>query len=324
MRYSLQIQRDNVQEAVRARYAMVMPIIQGMLLSSKREMVDALGGYERITFEQFTRIYVEHPGDYGICFEYAVHQSLQSRDASIHPLISSVLEDFCGIRGGAESILFGVEKTGAMRVIETVKDLLTDDSRVLVGKKGQPAKLRKHIATLVRAFRSAKHRDLLPQSIRGLWKADLFVGSPGPDQWVGTTLKTRRTELEASPGLRIGLYPEERPGEGPRHDESTNLIMCPLPYSGDFMQLFGASFQIVKQLVAARGEQPPRAALVYEDDQLVAKWLSDRRGFPVSEIIEALEPIKQPGLIAEEAEADPPKDMEGVVAAAPIPLGTRA
>src|SRR5205809_997001 len=113
MRYSLQIQRDAVREAVRARYSMVIPIINGMLESAKRDMVEKLGGYEKITFEEFTRIYVEHPGDYGICFEYAVHQSLKDRDAAIHPLVSSVLEDFCGIRGGAESILFGAEKTGA-------------------------------------------------------------------------------------------------------------------------------------------------------------------------------------------------------------------
>jgi hypothetical protein len=42
------------------------------------------------------------------------------------------------------------------------------------------------------------------------------------------------------------------------------------------LQLFGASFQIVKQLVVARAQPPPRVALVYEDDQQVAKWLADR------------------------------------------------
>src|SRR5207245_4552504 len=137
--------------------------------------------------------------------------------------------------------------------------------RGLVGKPGQPVKLKRRVDSLVRAFRDQRRRESLPQSIRGLWKADLFVGSPGPDRWVATTLKTRRADLEYSPGLRIGLYPEERRGEGPRREE--NLILCPLAYSGDFMQLFGASFQIIKQLVASRGQRPLRAALVYEDDQ---------------------------------------------------------
>ncbi len=216
MKYSLQIQRDFVAEAVRARYAMVIPIIRGMLYSTKQDMINALGGYDNITLEQFARIYVEQPGDYGICFEYAVHQSLQNRDPAVHPLVSEVLESFCGIKGGAESILFGIEKTGATHVIATANDLLTPHSRVLVGRAGQPPRLKKRLNDLVRAFRNAKHRDRLPQSIRGLWKADLFVGSPNPDQWVATTLKTRRKDFEAAPGLRIGLYPEERPGERPK------------------------------------------------------------------------------------------------------------
>lgn len=188
---------------------------------------------------------------------------------------------------------------GNTQIIETAHDLLTDESRILVGKKGQPPRLRKHLNNLVKAFRSQTHRDRLPQSIRGLWKADLFVGSQAPDQWVATTLKTNRREFEAAPGLRIALYPEERPGEGPTMDDSTNLIMCPLPYSGEFMQLFGASFQIAKQLIAARGQLPSRTALVYQDDQAVAKWLADRRGFPVLDVLHALEPLKQPGLLEE-------------------------
>jgi hypothetical protein len=324
MRYSLKIQRDAIREAIRARFAMVIPILRGMLYSTNRAMIEALGGYDKITLEQFARVYQENPGDYGICFEYAVHQSIRRRDPAIHPLLSGVLEEFCGIVGGAESILFGVEKTGEFHLRETAGDLLTDESRVLVGRRGQPVKLKRRLNDLVAAFRSERHREKLPYSIRGLWKADLFVGSPGPDQWVGTSLKTNRADLEPYRGLRLGLYPEERPGHGPRRDEATNLVLCPLPYSGDFMQLFGASFWIVKHLVAANAKPPSRIALVYEDDQAVARWLSDRRGFPVLGVIDALLPIQQPGLFDEtEDEASPPsKDGEETVAAAPIPLKT--
>ena len=316
MKYSLQIQQDYVAESVRARYAMIIPILRGMLYAAKREMVEALGGYEKITFEQFTRIYVESPGDFGICFEYAVHYSLQNRDPIIHPLISTVLEDFCNIKGGAESILFGVEKSGAKLIIETADDMLTNQSRVLGGRPGKPPLLKKRLRDIERAFRNVVHREKLPQSIRGLWKADLFLGSPNPDQWVATTLKTNRRDFEGAAGLRIGLYPEERAGEGPKKDDSTNLIMCPLPYSGEFMQLFGATFGIAKQLVASRAQQPSRVALIYEDDQTVAKWLSDRRSFAVHDILEALEPLKQPGLLQDNEVLE----TDEIIATAPIPL----
>lgn len=320
MRYNLQIQADEVGEAVRARFTMVAPIIRGMLYSTKGDSVDALGGYDKITLENFARNYIEQPRDYGICFEYAVHNALQRRDPAIHPLVSTVLEDFCNIQGEAESILFGAEKSGAVSIVETAADILTDESRVLVGKRGQPPLLKRRLENIQRAFRSIKHREKLPQSIRGLWKADQFVGCPGPDRWVATTLKTNREDLEPAPGLRIGMYPEKRRGMGPSQEE--NLILCPLPYSGPFMQLFGASFQIVKQLVARRGaSMPSRVQLVYEDDQEVAKWLYDRRSFPVLGILDALEPLAQPGLLREE-EVTAKGDDETTEAAAPIPLQT--
>jgi len=319
MKYKLQIQQEEIAEATRARYAMLIPILTGMLLSTKRDIVAQAGGYDGITLEMFARVYIEHSGDHGICFEYAVHECIRNRDKSIHPLLSSVLEDFCGIKGGAESILFGVEKHGPASVLETAKGALTDDSRVLVGKTGQPAKLKPHLDNIIRAHNSRVHLEKLPSSIRGLWKADLFVGNPEQDRWVATTLKTNRRDIERAPGLRVALFPEERSREGPRKDET--LIYCPLPYSGEFMQLFLATFNIVKQIVAAKGKQPSRIALIHDDDQTVAKWLVDRAHFPLQGILEALEPIKQPLFLVESTvESGVAGDL---IATAPIPLTTK-
>ena len=318
MKYKLQIQQDQIAEATRARYAMLIPILTGMLLSTKQTIVAQAGGYENITLEMFTRVYIEHPGDHGICFEYAVHEGIRNRDKKIHPILSSVLEDFCGIKGGAESILFGIEKHGPASVLETAKGALTDESRVLVGKTGQPAKLKPHLNNLVRAHNSRVHLEKLPSSIRGLWKSDLFVGNPDRDRWVGTTLKTNRRDIEKAPGLRVALFPEERPNEGPKRDDT--LVYCPLPYSGEFMQLFLAAFNIVKQIVAAKGKQPSRIALINDDDQTVAKWLVDRAHFPLQGILEALEPIKQPAFLAESTvESGATGD---IIATSPIPLTT--
>lgn len=318
MKYKLQIQQDQIAEATRARYAMLIPILTGMLLSTKQIIVEQAGGYEKITLEMFTRVYIEHPGDHGICFEYAVHEGIKNRDLKIHPIISSVLEDFCGIKGGAESILFGIEKHGPASVLETAKGALTDDSRVLVGKTGQPAKLKPHLKNLVRAHNSRIHLEKLPSSIRGLWKSDLFVGNPERDRWVGTTLKTNRRDIEKAPGLRVALFPEERPKEGPRRDDT--LVYCPLPYSGEFMQLFLATFNIVKQIVAAKGKQPSRIALIHDDDQMVAKWLVDRAHFPLQGILEALDPIKQPAFLEESTvESGATGD---IIVTSPIPLKT--
>ena len=318
MQYKLQIQQDEIAESTRARYAMAIPILTAMLLSTKRDIIEQAGGHDNVTLGMFARIYIEHPGDHGICFEYAVHQCIKSRDPSIHSIISEVLEDYCGVKGGAESILFGVEKHGPASVLETAKGALTDDSRVLVGKQGHPARLKPHLDNIARAHNSRIHLERLPNSIRGLWKADLFVGNPGPDRWVGTTLKSNRRDIEKAPGLRIALFPEERPKEGPKKEE--NMVYCPLPYSGEFMQLFLATFNIIKAIVAAKGKQPNRIALVNDDDQTVAKWLTDRAHFPLRGILEAMEAIKQPAFL-KEAGVETGGDST-IIATSPIPMTT--
>jgi len=292
---------------------MVRPILRATLFALQRDRIERLGGYERITLADLAREYREGAGDCGICFEYAVHEAIRNRDGQIHPLISEVLEDFCGIRAGADSILFGAEKNGALSLIETAAELLTEDSRILAGRIGQPPKLKRYLARLVRAFQSPEYRELLPASIRGLWRADLFVGSPEEDRWVATTLKINPGDLEGGPGIRIGIYPERRRGERPMRDDEKNLILCPLPYNAGFMELFYSSFFIVRQVLAADARVPKPVALPSADDQHVAAELVARRDFPLLEVLEALAPMAQPGLL-ESAEAGDGKPETKAVA----------
>ena len=317
MKYTLEIQAGLITEPVRARFAMLIPVLQGMLYSTKAQIIEQCGGYNGITFETFCRVYNEHPGDYGICFEYAVHDSIRAKQPSIYNKVSYVLEQFCRIGARAESILFGSEKSGKQSILESAKSVLTDNSKLLPGTQARPTFLKRHIDKISLAMRHAHVANNLPSSIRGVWKADLFLGNPDSDYWVATTLKTNRLSIEAAPGLRIAMYPEERPNEEPRADGS--LILCPLPYNSDFMQLFGSTFQIVKHIISARGGMPNRVALVYFHDQEVAKWLTDRAHFPLVGILEALESIKQVDLLGNAMQEATDVDND-VAATAPIPL----
>lgn len=69
------------------------------------------------------------------------------------------------------------------------------------------------------------------------------------------------------------------------------------------MVLFSASFQIAKQLMYSKGKMPKPPALIYEDDLVVAEWLSSRRTYPVMAILESLSPLMQPGLLSSEKAA---------------------
>src|SRR5580704_10520603 len=113
---------------------MVRPILTATLHSLKRARTERLGGIEKVTLEDLAREYREGSGDSGICFEYAVHDGLRTRNEHVYPRVSEVLETFCGIKNGAESILFGLEKGETLRLIETGAKKLTDESRILFGR----------------------------------------------------------------------------------------------------------------------------------------------------------------------------------------------
>ncbi|WP_088834795.1 hypothetical protein [Paenibacillus tyrfis] len=154
-----------------------------------------------------SRLYKPGDGDCGICFEYAVHDAIINSQASIIERIDDALTK-CKIRGERPtSILFGAEKTGAVQLIKSGKDILTNESKLLTGVVGQPIRLKKHIDGVASAFRNQQARTTLPSSIDGLWKADLFVGQQKPDQWVGTTVKINQKDLEHARGLRLGIVP---------------------------------------------------------------------------------------------------------------------
>jgi hypothetical protein len=146
---------------------------------------------------------------------------------------------------------------------------------------------------------------MLPRSIRGLWRADLFVGAPAEDRWVATTLKINPAHLEGAPGIRIGIYPERRRDESPSFDADKNLVLCPVPYDGGFMELFYSAFVLTKTFLARDARLPPPVELPLSMDRFVAKLLEERRAFPVLDVLEALEKLGQPGLLMSIGAGDP-------------------
>lgn len=323
MKLQKEVQRADVSDVARARIALSLPVLKGVLFALQRDRVNRLGGYEKITLADLAREYREGSGDCGICFEYAVHDSLLAKDAYVYDLLSNVLNDFCGVKTGAESILFGAEKSGGISLIDTSQSLINGDSRVLSGKVGQPAKLKKQWDTIKRALRDTKARERLPASIKGLWKADLFLGSSQEARWIGTTLKLNKSDFQGAAGIRLGIYPETRKGEGPTRDDDNNLILCPLPYDASFMEAFYSSFFAVKQFLLADAKVPKPVALPGAVDRFLAQQFEDRRDFPILDVIGAMYPLGQPDL-TDESVVGPSKDDESAPMDAVAPIAKRA
>lgn len=198
MEIRTQIQQNQVGDEYSAIVAVVRPILEGVLYALKQDIVREVNGYNNVKLKMLPRLYRPGDRDCGICFEYAVHDALIRGNGRVTERVSDALAA-CNIAGNnVASILFGVEKTGALDLINTAREMLTDDSRLRAGTKGQPAKLKRHIDSIASAFRKKNSVGLLPWSISGIWKADLFVGATDTDRWVATTIKINSQHLEGA------------------------------------------------------------------------------------------------------------------------------
>lgn len=303
MQLRLEFQRHPVADEVSALTAVVRPILEGLLYSVKADVIAEAGGYEKAKLRMLSRLYRAGDGDCGLCFEYAVHDAMNRGEPSVQERLVDSVSYYCKVPGDVPaSILFGAEKSGRLQLIDTVKERLTDESRLLAGNRGQPVKLKKHIDAVAAALRQKEARFQLPWSISGLWKADLFVGFTDSDRWVGTSVKINRDHLEPARGLRVGIVPtREGKSDAIVVDEARNLVICPLPRDGAFMEVFYQGWGIVRQFLAADARMPREVNLPRAAERQVAQSLVDRRDFPVIEIIEALKPLSQPELLATEA-----------------------
>lgn len=274
------------------------PILTGVLYALKADVVAEAGGYEGVKLKMLPRLYRAGDGDCGICFEYAVHEAMNSGDGRVLQRISDTAK-LCNVPGKApKSLLFGLEKSGTQQIIDSADELLTDNSRLLYGTRGQPAKLRRHLNMIAGAFRNRQTRLALPYSIRGLWKADLFVGFSDTDRWVATSVKINPTQLEGAAGLRIGIVPT-RSGKTDRVriDEFKNLVICPLHHDGDFMQIFYEGWRTVQAFIEADAKVPKEIDLANPVQREVARILQERREFPLIEVVEAIKKFGQPELL---------------------------
>jgi hypothetical protein len=295
-----------VADEVSAITAVVRPILTGILYAIKSDVVDEAGGRDDVKLMMLPRLRRPGDGDCGICFEYAVHDALNRQDAAVVERVYWALAH-CNVPGAeVSSILFGAEKTGSQQLIDTAADRLTSESALLSGSRGRPVKLKRHIATAAAAFRRPEARARLPQSISGLWKADLFLGSPDAERWVGTSVKINAAALEGARGLRIGVVPtREGMSDRIRTDHRRNLVVCPLPYDGSFMEIFYLGWEVVQQFLAADAQVPREVNLPRPAQRQVARYLATRREFGVLSVIEALAPLSQPQLLeTHEASAD--------------------
>lgn len=144
----------------------------------------------------------------------------------------------------------------------------------------------------------------MPRSIRGIWKADLFLGGKKVDRWLGTTVKINPQQLVDAQGLRIGIYPKKNATDMPRLDADLNLVRIPLPYDGEFMEAFYKAFYLSRAFLRADAHVPPEVSLPDAEDRFVTRELESRRDFPILQVLDVLQDMAQSDLLTDEKVTD--------------------
>lgn len=266
-------------------YAMVAPILFGLLGGLKREVVESCGGIDKILLRELARNYREGDGDCGICFEYAVHSAIRNNNPLVIERIQNALS-MCGVEGkNTTSILLGFEKSQILQINNELLNTLTENSILLSGPYGERVKIKKYIEGIQKSFRSYSARNNLPVSINGIWKADLFIGNTDTDIWVAASVKINHLALRYANGLAIGIvssrWEQERPCQA-----KNGMIICPLLYENSFMQFFYSAWRIVSYFIKNDAKIPHERVLAGIEELRVAKYLEQKRDVPVLELVD--------------------------------------
>lgn len=83
-------------------------------------------------------------------------------------------------------------------------------------------------------------------------------------------------------------------------DDKKNLVVCPVPYDGAFVEVFYKAWEVVTAFIAADARVPKEVALPRPAARQVARYLADRRTYPVLDVINALSTLAQPELLKSE------------------------
>jgi hypothetical protein len=298
-------QKNPVADEVSALVAVTGPIITGVLRSVSVDVTNTFGDRDKLPLKMLGHLRKEGDGDCGIAFEYAVHDAVISREPVIAERVADALGK-CGVSGDPESILFAIEKSGAQELISTEPGLVMDNSPVLLREGGHRVGLREHLTAIGTAFRLPGALLNLRQSIRGLWKTELFLGSANLDQWVSAGVHMNPSPPKAAKAPSIAVIPSIKGNPDTiRLDEQKNVVICPVPQDGSFIKIFHEGWQIVQALCATGFEMPSESDIPSPLHREVARIFVERRDFPITEVIESIRKFAQPELLTSSTEVVP-------------------
>lgn len=254
-------QNEPVEEYGRALYAVARSIIRAQLDQlNADDLADLNCERSDVNMRQLAKLarLDRDKGMRGDGFEWAVHEAIMGGEPRVTNYVAEAIgrtsKKFKTI-GAPVSLLFGYERAKYLGFLDAVVENAGDEAVLLPDGRGRPFYFGPWVTV---AAKGQAAEAMLSPRIRRVWKTDLFLS--GDDSWryVAATIKSNWKQLEAGPGLRIGIVPEARDlRPGVRYQSGLWLTVLPDP--NGFMGLFNDAYWSVAAAVCTLGkhQRPP-------------------------------------------------------------------
>ena len=297
-------QKDPVDEYGRALYAVARSIIRAQLDQlTADDLTDLNCDRPDVSMRQlakFARL-DRDKGMRGDGFEWAVHEAVVGGEPLVTDFIATVLPRLSprafGGMSQPSSLLFGYERAKYLGFLDAVVENAGGDAVLLPdGHQGRPFYFGPWVT--VAAQGQLAESQLRPR-IQKVWKTDLFLSSADSWRYVAATVKSNWKQLEAGPGLRVGIVPEAPDlRAGVRY--LNGLWLAVLPDPDGFMGLFNDAYWSVAAAVCTLGkhERPPYYMKPTAKGQRLQAQLEK---FPTAKVVDvenALDEAAQQNLVA--------------------------
>lgn len=278
--------------------ALAASVLQGLYWGDGQARFHKLGWRPSdVTLFQMAHATPETPGSFGLAFEVAVHEAINSGLPDVASLISEAMAD-SGVRTSRpRSILFGAERAARLGFLDALVTDLGERPVLRIGanRRGAPFSLSRWLPIMAQGWRG---EQWLPNDISKVWKADLLLADAEGRSFVPATVKSNPNSLEGGPGLRVGIVPQA-PGWQVGVRDWKGLKVVILPDDGPFLDLLTKAYLTVTRALnklAGRhnGIQPALAAGKRLEADLLS-WATS----PVLDVIDTLKRRGQRGLISE-------------------------
>jgi hypothetical protein len=260
-RISFLRQTAPIDERGRAMYAVTRSIIRALVDQlSTEDLTDLNTDRTDVTLRQLAKAsrLQRDKGMRGDGFEWAIHEAIRGEEATVvEPILAAMKKASPRFRNVdmPQSLLFGYERAKYLGFLDAVVGDAADQAVILPDTQGRPPTFGNWVPVAAQG-QAAEPR--LGARLRKVWKTDLFLSDEDRHRHVAATIKSNAEQLEAGPGLRIGIVPEAHGiPKGVSYQwnktRTDGLWVVSLADPHGFMGLFNDAYAAVAEAVATLG-----------------------------------------------------------------------